>query len=169
MRERVVLILDGIKGGSLQGFPLPSLLLTQDGRSVHLDGWHSYGKFARDPRSRLTPCSTLSRLSVLQDTRYCGLLPDFEREDVYIYLYVGVGWIESRESLKFSIFLSFSAKRCYYLKFYMNELTWLIEGEMNFSWNEDINKFCWKIFFIAVSLFVWFIEGLSNVRSELEI
>lgn len=121
----------GLKEGSLPGFPAPAT--PYPGRStdvVHLDGWHSYGKFARDPRLRLTP-ALHTFATLLEDTYYCGLLPDFE---IYMYVCIYMGSVEVKvgksferfESLKFlRIFFSFSffsrKQRCY-LKFYMNEL-----------------------------------------------
>lgn len=155
MRERVVLILDGIKGGSLPGFPRHS-----SPRSVHLDGWHSYGKFARD--SRLTP--VVDTFATLPSGRYILLRLGSRFRERYIYMYIvyGVGWSESRqsferfESWKFlSIFFFFSFS--FFLRkeeiviwnfiwmnyLYTKWLTWYIQGEMNFSWNEDINVLGW--------------------------
>lgn len=79
---------------------------------------------------RLTP-ALHTFATLLEDTYYCGLLPDFE---IYMYVCIYMGSVEVKveksfkrfESLKFlRIFFSFSfsprKQRCY-LKFYMNEL-----------------------------------------------
>lgn len=122
----------GLKEGSLPGFPAPAT--PYPGRStdvVHLDGWHSYGKFARDPRLRLTPA--LHTFATLPSSgRYIVLRLASRFRDIYVCIYMGsvevkVGKsFERFESLKFlRIFFSFSffsrKQRCY-LKFYMNEL-----------------------------------------------
>lgn len=155
MRERVVLILDGIKGGSLPGFPRHS-----SPRSVHLDGWHSYGKFARD--SRLTP--VVDTFATLPSGRYILLRLGSRFREIYIYiciLYMGsvevkVGKVSNVlrvENFCRFFFFSFS----FFLRkeeiviwnfiwmnyLYTKWLTWYIQGEMNFSWNEDINVLGW--------------------------
>lgn len=132
MRERVVLILDGIKGGSLPGFPCPSRSLSRT----------TVGSFGRMTQLR----KVCERFSFALGARHFRVSPLWKihtiaawfqiSSEIYRYVYTctvyGVGWSESWESferfesLKFLRgFFSFSfflrKQRCY-TKFYMNEL-----------------------------------------------
>lgn len=132
MRERVVLILDGIKGGKFAGISRPRHSLP---RTVH-----GRGSFGRMTQLR----KVCERSSFALNTgaphfrdsppsgRYILLRLASRFRDIYVCIYMGsvevkVGKsFERFESLKFlRIFFSFSfsprKQRCY-LKFYMNEL-----------------------------------------------